>query len=129
MVARYCGEGRLQSHIQLLTRRYREKCQVMLEAIAQYFPPEVKVEAPGGGFFVWCELPPFLSASTLLQATRALGVTFLPGTHCFADGQGEHALRLAFSYQPEERIVSGIQTIGEQLYRLIHSRVTCSPQP
>lgn len=129
VVARYCGEGRLQSHIQLLTRRYREKCQVMLEAIAQYFPPEVKVEAPGGGFFVWCELPPFLSASTLLQATRALGVTFLPGTHCFADGQGDHALRLAFSYQPEERIVSGIQIIGEQLHRLMHSRVTCSPQP
>lgn len=121
VVARYCGEGRLQSHIQLLTRRYREKCQVMLEAIAQHFPPEVKVEAPGGGFFVWCELPPSLSASTLLQATRALGVTFLLGTHCFADGQGDHALRLAFSYQPEERIVSGIQTIGEQLYRLIHS--------
>jgi 2-aminoadipate transaminase len=119
VVARYCGEGRLQSHIQLLIRRYREKCQLMLETIAQCFPREVKVEVPGGGFFLWCELPPSLQASTLLRATRELGVTFLPGTHCFADGQGDHALRLAFSYQPEERIVSGIQTIGEQLYRLM----------
>ncbi len=122
VVARYCGEGRLQSHIQLLTRRYREKCHLMLQSIAQHFPPEVKVEAPGGGFFVWCELPPSLSASALLQATRALGVTFLPGTYCFADGQGDYALRLAFSYQPEERILSGIQVIGEHLYKLMGQR-------
>ncbi|WP_099813151.1 MULTISPECIES: PLP-dependent aminotransferase family protein [unclassified Synechococcus] len=122
VVARYCGEGRLESHIQLLIRRYREKCHLMLEAIAQCFPPEVKVEAPGGGFFIWCELPPPLSANTLLSATRALGVTFLPGTHCFADGQGDHALRLAFSYQPEERILSGIQILGEQLYKLMGQR-------
>jgi 2-aminoadipate transaminase len=58
----------------------------------------------------------------LLEATRALGVTFLPGTHCFADGQGDHALRLAFSYQPEERILSGIQILGEQLYKLMGQR-------
>ncbi|MFS8834583.1 DNA-binding transcriptional MocR family regulator [Thermostichus sp. MS-CIW-21] len=46
----------------------------------------------------------------------------MPGTHCFADGQGDHALRLAFSYQPEERILSGIQILGEQLYKLMGQR-------
>ncbi|MCJ2542630.1 PLP-dependent aminotransferase family protein [Thermostichus vulcanus] len=118
VVARYCAEGRLQGHIQLLIQRYREKCQLMLDTLAQAFPADVRVEAPGGGFFVWCELPPDLKATELLKATRALGVTFLPGTRCFADGQGDNALRLAFSYQPDERIVTGIQTLGERMHAL-----------
>ncbi|MEN9230280.1 MAG: PLP-dependent aminotransferase family protein [Thermostichus sp. DG02_5_bins_236] len=118
VVARYCAEGRLQRHIQHLIQRYREKCQLMLDTLAQAFPEDVRVEAPGGGFFVWCELPPDLTATELLKTTRELGVTFLPGTRCFADGQGDQALRLAFSYQPDERIVTGIQTIGKKMHAL-----------
>lgn len=44
------------------------------------------------------------------------------GTHCFAGGQGDYALRLAFSYQPEERILSSIQVIGEHLHKLMDQR-------
>ena len=40
------------------------------------------------------------------------GATFLSGTNCYANGQGDDAIRLAFSFQPAEQIVAGIAQIG-----------------
>ncbi len=40
------------------------------------------------------------------------GATFLSGTRCFANGQGDDAIRLAFSFQPAEQIGAGIARIG-----------------
>jgi 2-aminoadipate transaminase len=112
LVARYCADGRLERHIDSLNAHYRHKRDAMLAAIAREFPDDVQVTRPSGGFFVWCKLPPDISATRLLPYARARGVTFLPGTSCFADGQGDNAMRLAFSYQPVEQIATGITLLG-----------------
>ncbi len=112
VIARFCEHGRLDAHIQRLVALYRHKRDVMLDAIGREFPAEVVALRPEGGFYVWCKLPPGMSATALLPLAEARGATFLPGTRCFADGQGDDAIRLAFSYQPAERIEEGIARIG-----------------
>ncbi|MCG8346225.1 MAG: PLP-dependent aminotransferase family protein [Chloroflexales bacterium] len=112
LVARYCADGRLERHIEALNVHYRRKRDVMLAAIDREFPEDVQVTRPAGGFFVWCKLPPDISATDLLPYAEARGVTFLPGTSCFADGQGDDGIRLAFSYQPAEKIATGITLLG-----------------
>jgi 2-aminoadipate transaminase len=112
VVARYCADGRLEAHIQELIALYRHKRDVMLEAMAREFPDGYTAHKPTGGFFVWCKLPPGMSAKALLSQTEARGATFLPGTRCFADGQGDDAIRLAFSFLPAEQIEEGIARIG-----------------
>jgi 2-aminoadipate transaminase len=112
VVARYCADGRLEAHIQDLIALYRRKRDVMLEAMAREFPEGFTALRPAGGFFVWCKLPPGMSAKALLPRAEARGATFLPGTRCFADGQGDDAIRLAFSFLPSEQIEEGIARIG-----------------
>jgi 2-aminoadipate transaminase len=84
----------------------------MLDAIGREFPAEVVTLRPEGGFFVWCRLPRGVSAGTLQARAEQRGATFLPGTRCFADGQGDDAIRLAFSFQPAEQIEEAIARIG-----------------
>lgn len=112
VVARFSQNGRLEAHIEQLIDLYRHKCNVMLNAIAREFPSDVVALRPDGGFFVWCKLPPDISATKLLPVAEALGTTFLPGTRCFANGQGDDAIRLAFSFQPAEQIEEAIARIG-----------------
>ncbi|MCU0494984.1 MAG: PLP-dependent aminotransferase family protein [Chloroflexaceae bacterium] len=118
LVAKYCADGRLERHIAALTSHYRHKCNVMLEAIQREFPADVQVQAPEGGFFVWCRLPEGMSASALLPVAERHGVAFLPGTRCFANGSGDDALRLAFSYQPADKISAGIRRLGAAMREL-----------
>ncbi len=115
VIARYAAEGRLESHIARLREHYRQKCDLMLEAISREFPAEVRVDRPDGGFFVWCRLPQGMGATALLEQANAEGVTFLPGVSCYANGQGDDAIRLAFSFQSAEKIQEGIARIGRAM--------------
>jgi len=118
VVARYSADGRLEAHIAGLCVHYRQKCAVMLEAIARDFPSDVTTLAPNGGFVVWCRLPEDLQASALLPLAAERGVAFLPGTRCFTEGQGDDAMRLAFSYHTAERIKEGIARLGDAMHAL-----------
>ncbi|AFY32766.1 PLP-dependent aminotransferase family protein [Calothrix sp. PCC 7507] len=120
VIGRYCASGNLDLHIQKLIACYRHKCDLMLDAIAHNFPDDVVINQPDGGFFVWCQLPPDISAKALLSATSEYGVTFLPGTRCYANGQGDDAIRLAFSFQPMEKITEGIGILGDVIRKLRH---------
>ncbi|ACL23966.1 aminotransferase-like domain-containing protein [Chloroflexus aggregans] len=113
VVARYCADGRLERHITELRRHYAAKCHVMVSAVQRHFPAEAHFVRPEGGFFIWVTLPSGVSAQTLLTAARSRGAEFLPGSACFAEpGQGDNAIRLAFSFQSSERIEQGIAAIG-----------------
>lgn len=118
VIARYSADGRLEAHIEELRALYRHKCQVMLDAIARDFPPDVETIAPEGGFFIWCKLPADLSATALLPLAAERGVAFLPGGRCFANGQGDDALRLAFSYHGAEQLADGIGRLADAMRAL-----------
>jgi 2-aminoadipate transaminase len=118
VVARYCADGRLDAHIQELIALYRHKRDVMLDAIGREFPPEVAALRPDGGFFIWCKLPPGMSARALAPLAEARGAIFMPGARCFADGQGDDAIRLAFSFLPVAEIEAGIARIGAAMREL-----------
>ncbi len=119
MVARFCADGQLEQHIEVLKVGYRDKRDLMVAAMDEFFPAEVQWGLPQGGFFIWCQLPEQIRANELVTLTRAQGVTFLPGSRCFAEDVGHDALRLAFSYQPTDRIQSGIQIVGEAMKELL----------
>lgn len=112
MVERYCANGRLERHIADLRAAYRVRRDVMLAAIAREWPAEAQVTKPEGGFFVWARLPQGLSATALLAEAEKHGVTFVPGTHFYANGAGDDAFRLAFSFVPHQQIEEGIARIG-----------------
>ena len=50
-------------------------------------------------------------------------MAYVPGTNCFPDGQGRSSMRLAFSYEPEDKIREGVRRLSEviadrmELYR------------
>lgn len=115
LVTRFARGGRLDAHIQRLCAHYRHKRDVALAAVREHFPAGVRVLRPEGGFFLWCDLPPGLDSDTLLARAREHGAAFLPGTRCFADGQGHGAMRLAFSYLPEPQIREGIARLGRAM--------------
>jgi 2-aminoadipate transaminase len=112
VVERFSADGRLDAHIAELNALYRRKRDLMLNTMARELPEGWQAEVPQGGFFIWVWLPGGMSATTLLKAAEREGVSFVPGTDFFANGQGDDAIRLAFSFQPEHLIVDGIRKLG-----------------
>jgi 2-aminoadipate transaminase len=85
----------------------------MLDSIRRFFPAEVEVNAPKGGFFVWARLPRGLSASRLFPAALEKKVAYVVGDAFYtAEGRGENTLRLTFCAVDETKIAEGIQRLG-----------------
>lgn len=102
---------------------YRSRRDAMISALEEFFPPEATWTHPEGGLFVYVTLPPYFDTEQMMSAALENGVAYVPGTNCFPDGQGRSSMRLAFSYEPEDKIHEGVRRLSEviadrmELYR------------
>lgn len=106
----------LDEHVKVIRRVYRERRDVMLEALAQYFPPEVTWTRPAGGLFLWVTLPHGMDTAKLFKAAVEQNVAFVPGDCFYApNGDQDEAMRhmrLNFSAAPPEQIREGIRRLS-----------------
>jgi 2-aminoadipate transaminase len=112
LVERFAADGKLDAHIGELNKTYRRKRDVMLAAMKEHFPADVRYDIPQGGFFIYCYLPADMPTAAVIAKGREQKVSFLPGAGCYANGQGQHEIRLAFSYQSDDNIREGIKRLG-----------------
>lgn len=112
ILATYCLQGLLEPHVEHLRRVYRERRDVLLDALAARMPPGVQWTRPGGGFFVWLALPEPLSAAAVVKQAREAGLMIPGGDPFFAESPTGQYLRLAFSYVTPGKIREGVDILG-----------------
>ncbi|MFA6881509.1 MAG: PLP-dependent aminotransferase family protein [Aminobacterium sp.] len=105
----------LDAHVARLIDVYKKRCNVMIETMKVEFPSSVSFTIPEGGLFTWAILPETLSARDLLMTCLEKKVAFVPGGAFFPNGGHENTLRLNYSNMPPERIIRGIQLLGEAI--------------
>lgn len=111
-VYEYLTAGLLDSHLEEVTSFLRERRDALLETLAAEMPAGVTWTRPGGGYFLWLELPDNVSARDLAARSAAAGVTIVPGDGCFPGPGGEHGARLAFSFPSPEEIRTGASRLA-----------------
>ena len=106
----------LDEHVKLIRRVYRERRDVMLQALTKYFPPEVQWTRPQGGLFLWVTLPEGADAQRLLEAAVRENVAFVPGDCFYAPNghrdAGKRHMRLNFSAATPDQIQEGIRRLS-----------------
>ncbi len=120
-------EGFLDEHDKVIRQMYRERRDVMLEAMAAHFPPSVRWTHPRGGLFLWVTLPENINAADALRLAIEERVAFVPGTSFFAEGGGKNTMRLNFSNAHPDLIREGIARLGRVLWTVCEG--SDAPQP
>ena len=104
--------GFLDQHILKINATYRERRDVMIEALSEHMPDAVRWTHPQGGLFLWVTLPEQLNAMQLFREALKQKVAFVPGSSFFPCGGGDNTLRLNFSNATPERINEGVARLG-----------------
>ncbi|MNP04445.1 2-aminoadipate transaminase [compost metagenome] len=125
--AREAGEIRSfcwRSSVLSVEASYATRRKLMLELLRECEWEECNVQDPGGGLYLWVSLPSGLSSEALKRAAMLKGVTFLPGSFCYATLTGldsysdeiiHESIRLNFAAQSEERLRRGMSLLGEAI--------------
>jgi len=131
MVQAYFEEARWHDYVESLTEIYRARRDSMLDALAEFFPPEAEWTRPAGGLFIWATLPDYIDTTDLLARALRDNVAFVPGEAAYLDGRGRNAMRLNFSASDDEAIREGIRRIGKVVAEQValYGTLTGRPAP
>jgi len=109
----YIKGGYLNKHVERIKELYKGKRNLMLKALKEYFPSEVKWTVPKGGMFIWITLPKSIDTSLMFQKAIAKKVAYVVGEAFFPEGGDYNSMRLNFSYSEDEQIKEGIKRLAE----------------
>jgi 2-aminoadipate transaminase len=119
MVTYEVGKGGfLNEHVKVIREVYKERRDVMIEAMEELFPSNVHWTHPLGGMFLWGMLPEGMDASEVLTKAIERKVAFVPGESFHPNGGGKNTMRLNFSYSNPETIREGVHRLGTLLKEL-----------
>jgi 2-aminoadipate transaminase len=112
----FLERGRFEANLENVRGGLRARRDAMLDALERAAPDGVTWNRPEGGYFIWLDLGERESPEAA-RAAAGLGVNVIPGVDFFPpdSGLGRDAARLAFSYEPVERIAKGVERLADAL--------------
>ncbi len=119
MVTYEVGKGGfLDEHVKVIRQVYKERRDVMIEAMEELFPSNMRWTHPLGGMFLWGILPEDMDAAEVLKTAIERKVAFVPGASFHPNGGGKNTMRINFSYSNPDTIREGILRLGTLLKEL-----------
>ncbi|MFD0557931.1 DNA-binding transcriptional MocR family regulator [Stackebrandtia endophytica] len=111
-VTQYLTTMPWRQQVKVFCTLYQERRDTMLASLADTMPADMTWTEPGGGLFVWANLPAGLDSKAMLPQALAERVAYVPGTGFYADGSGRGQMRLNFSFPSSERIREGVRRLA-----------------
>jgi 2-aminoadipate transaminase len=111
------GDPVWRAYVDQLKDLYRQRRDVMLEALAEHLGDAAVWTRPQGGLFIWATLDERIDTTDLLALARKTErVAFVPGRAAYVDGRsGSSSMRLNFAGTPETEIREGVRRIGRAM--------------
>lgn len=114
-VHKYLTQYDFSGHLRDIRQVYNNRKTQMAGKIRETFPEGCKFIEPGGGIFLWVELPDKMDASKAFEKVFSQNIAFVPGTFFYPDRSGKNTLRLNFCTNSIETINAVIPEMGRLL--------------
>ena len=121
-ISNYLADQPWRDQISSFCEVYKVRRDAMLESLDEFFPASATWTRPGGGFYVWVNLPPEIDTKALVPKAIVAKVAYVPGSAFYADGLGSWSMRLSYCHPTPERIRQGVKALGGVLHQEIERR-------
>ncbi len=111
-VASFLTDGGLSRHVRALNRKYADNIRLFQAEVARWFPSGTRAANPGGGQFLWLELPSGLDAGDLVEGSIANGFSIAPGILFSARQNYRGYLRLNCALEWTPEVQNALRILG-----------------
>ncbi|MEW6736319.1 MAG: PLP-dependent aminotransferase family protein [Acidobacteriota bacterium] len=119
-ISAFLDTGALDAQLVKLQQTFRTCRDLMINALAKYFPADAYWQKPTSGVFIWVVLPNGIDTTELLKiAIEQEQVAFMPGSaFCIKDSyQATNCMRLCFTNCKPAQIEKGIAQLARAIQR------------
>lgn len=117
IVAQYLSSGLYDKHLEKVRKSLKDRRQVTLDLLKQYFTPFATWKKPKGGFYIWIEVDKRISMHKVFEQAYQSKILFNPGY--IYESSGNHALRISYSYASLEDIEKVIVTLAKIISNML----------
>ncbi len=105
----------LEEHLEKCRNYYREKLDIFLKTMEEYFPPELNVTwtKPEGGLFLWVTVPEHIDTNDLFMDAIKFKVAFVPGDAFYGENPAKNHMRINFSFASKEQLVEAVKRLSD----------------
>ncbi len=118
LAAKYCRMLDFDDRVASVRAIYRERRDVMLEALEQNMPAGVTWNRPAGGLFIWMEIPGDIDPDEFVEEAARRGVALLKSSIFYPDGGKGRGLRLSYSLESLQALRGAAEIMGDLLREL-----------
>jgi DNA-binding transcriptional MocR family regulator len=118
ITSRFLAAGGYERHLERSLPFYKERRDLLMEALERHLPGEYRAERPHGGHHVWVQLLRPVEERALYREAVRQGVTFTPGGTLTADRQPVTSLRLSFSLVDPPELDDGVRRLARAIREL-----------
>ncbi len=111
-IGHFFETGRYDLHMRNLRKALHTQCLRYTQAVAEYFPEDVKVSRPQGGYVLWIELNKKIDAFELYKKALVYKISISPGQIFSTDSRFTNFIRISFGIPYNDEIDKSIKTLG-----------------
>lgn len=112
-IAHFLQNGRYELHLRHLRKALHTQCLRYLQAIGDYFPEDIRITRPQGGFVLWVELNKKVDSYKLHKRALKHNIGIAPGQIFSSQGQFHNYFRLSYGAPWSDKVDKGLKTLGE----------------
>jgi DNA-binding transcriptional MocR family regulator len=112
-IALFFETGRYDLHMRKLRKALHTQCLRYIQAISEYFPADIKVSRPQGGYVLWIELNAGINAFDLFESAIQEDISIAPGQIFSMDARFTNYIRISFGKPFDSTIDAGLKRLGE----------------
>ena len=116
-VAEFMAEGGYLQHLRRIRRIYADRVAALRRAVIRFFPVDIRVTDPAGGYLLWIELPSAIDTLALYKTALKAGIAITPG-HLFSTGaRYRNFIRLNAANWSDEALPA-IHRLGQEIGKM-----------
>jgi DNA-binding transcriptional MocR family regulator len=115
ILAKFIETGLYDKHLRRFRNILRKQLHLVVKAIDQYFPEEIAMVIPKGGFLLWIQLPKGVDSVRLYRDLLTENIVILPGPVCSSSEGFAEYIRLSCGSPFDDIMKNALKTIGEHI--------------
>ncbi|MBB1487444.1 aminotransferase-like domain-containing protein [Oceanospirillum sediminis] len=108
--------GLMKRHLRQIKRQYHQRQQLFNQAMAHFWPDNIKHISPDGGFLIWIQLPEKMNSLPLYQWAQQQQINITPGPLFSSQGDHQDYIRINFAmFQNQPEYLQAMDKLGKQI--------------